>query len=120
MVRGLSLSTLASTGNGGFCGSVSSWRRDFKLPHKSHVGIDRECVFHHFVRSLNSKGKPGRCLRVEAGWLFKGVGDKGGFDATSERSDAANEDILIFFFQLDLATRVQVTELVCQFLFLCV
>ncbi|MCF8706257.1 heat shock protein HspQ [Corynebacterium sp. MC-25] len=28
-------------------------------------------------------------------------------DASSERSESANEDILIFFFQLDLATRVQ-------------
>lgn len=45
-------------------------------------------------------------MRVEAGWLFKG-GDPG-LDATSERSESANEDILIFFFQLDLATRVQV------------
>lgn len=46
-----------------------------------------------------------RHMRVEAGWLFKG-GDPG-LDATSERSESANEDILIFFFQLDLATRVQ-------------
>lgn len=45
-------------------------------------------------------------MRVEAGWLFKG-GDPG-LDATSEQSESANEDILIFFFQLDLATRVQV------------
>lgn len=29
-------------------------------------------------------------------------------DANSERSESANEDILIFFFQLDLQTRIQV------------
>lgn len=46
-----------------------------------------------------------RYMRVEAGWLFKG-GEQG-LDASVERSDNANEDILIFFFQLDLATRVQ-------------
>lgn len=45
-------------------------------------------------------------MRVEAGWLFKG-GDQE-LDASSEKSETANEDILIFFFQLDLATRVQV------------
>ncbi|KAF3943492.1 hypothetical protein CMV_029959 [Castanea mollissima] len=42
---------------------------------------------------------------VEAGWLFKGGGQ--GLEASCERSESANEDILIFFFQLDLATRVQ-------------
>lgn len=47
-----------------------------------------------------------RNVRVEAGWLFK-RGDQG-LNASSEQSEAANEDILIFFFQLDLATRVQV------------
>lgn len=46
-------------------------------------------------------------MRVEARWPFQG-GDQG-LDPNSERSESANEDILIFFFQLDLATRVQVT-----------
>ncbi|XP_073140078.1 clp protease adapter protein ClpF, chloroplastic [Henckelia pumila] len=45
--------------------------------------------------------------RVGAGWLFKG-GDKGAnLDASCEQSESANEDILMFFFELDLATRVQ-------------
>ena len=48
-----------------------------------------------------------RNLRVEAGWLFNKGGEQE-LDASSERSENANEDILIFFFQLDLATRVQV------------
>lgn len=55
-------------------------------------------------------------MRVEAGWLFKG-GDQG-MEASSERSESANEDILIFFFQLDLATRVQVRLAVLSFSFL--
>ncbi|BBN69586.1 Protein kinase superfamily protein, partial [Prunus dulcis] len=46
-----------------------------------------------------------RSVRVEPGWLYKG-GDQG-FSASSERSESADEDILIFFFLLDLATRVQ-------------
>lgn len=67
--------------------------------------------------SLFSAGQPNmprqRNFRVEAGWLFKG-GDQG-LDATCERSESANEDILIFFFQLDLATRVQVCIAVFPF-----
>lgn len=55
-------------------------------------------VHHNFPRPRN--------LIVEAGWLFKGGEQE--LDASSEGSETANEDILIFFFQLDLATRVQV------------
>lgn len=64
------------------------------------------------MQSLIVKRNPNSLRRretsVRAGWLFKGSG--GGdqsLDASSERSETANEDILIFFFQLDLATRVQ-------------
>ncbi|KAH7570022.1 hypothetical protein ACOSP7_017937 [Xanthoceras sorbifolium] len=109
MVRGLSLSTLTTSGNGGFYGSTFSRRRHFKLINKTHIGIDRQCLWHQFVQSLHFKGNPNilrqRNLRVEAGWLFN-TGDQG-LDASSERSESANEDVLIFFFQLDLATRVQ-------------
>lgn len=45
-----------------------------------------------------------RDTRVHAGWPFKGSDE---MDAISEKSESANEDIVIFFFQLDLATRVQ-------------
>ncbi|GFY98410.1 uvrB/uvrC motif-containing protein [Actinidia rufa] len=44
-------------------------------------------------------------MRVEAGWFFKG-GDQG-LDASSEHSESANVDILIFFLHLNLATQVQ-------------
>ncbi|KAK3027368.1 hypothetical protein RJ639_040166 [Escallonia herrerae] len=43
-------------------------------------------------------------MKVEAGWLFKGDQE---LEPSSECSDSANEDVLIFFYQLDLATRVQ-------------
>lgn len=46
-----------------------------------------------------------RNVKVGAGWLFSG-GNKG-LDASSEQSQSANEDILVFFLQLDLATRAQ-------------
>ncbi|XP_037495303.1 clp protease adapter protein ClpF, chloroplastic isoform X2 [Jatropha curcas] len=64
-----------------------------------------------FVPRLYLAGNPNtlsrRNLRVEAGWLFNQGGGKQELDASCERSENANEDILIFFFQLDLATRVQ-------------
>lgn len=110
MVQGLSVGTLTISGNGAFHGSTSSWRRHFKLVKKTYLGIDGQCLWEQCVQNLHLRGKPNRLrqrnLRVEAGWLFKG-GDQG-LDSSSERSEAANEDILIFFFQLDLATRVQV------------
>ena len=69
-------------------------------------------IWKYCSQNIFLKGNPNflrrRDSRVEAGWLFKGGGGDQGLDASSERSETANEDILIFFFQLDLATRVQV------------
>lgn len=73
-------------------------------------GTERNFIWHQCVQSSFLNGHPNilrrRNMRVEAGWLFN-KGDQG-LDASSERSESANEGILIFFFQLDLATRVQV------------
>ncbi|XP_048319011.1 clp protease adapter protein ClpF, chloroplastic isoform X2 [Ziziphus jujuba] len=111
MVQGLSLSTLTASRNSGVCGPTLSWRKHFKLMKKTYItsANERHCVWHQCVKSMFLKGNPSilrqRDMRVEAGWLFKG-GDQE-LDASSEKSETANEDILIFFFQLDLATRVQ-------------
>ncbi|TQD87216.1 hypothetical protein C1H46_027251 [Malus baccata] len=111
MVQGLSLSALTSSCNGGVCGSMPSWRRHFKLMSKTRIstGVERCGIWHLCRQSLFLRGNTDvvrqRNMRVEAGWLFKG-GDQG-LNASSEQSESANEDILIFFFQLDLATRVQ-------------
>ncbi|CAN6675858.1 unnamed protein product [Malus baccata var. baccata] len=111
MVQGLSLSALTASCNGGVCGSMPSWRRHFKLMSKTRIstGVERFGIWHLCRQSLFLRGNTDvvrqRNMRVEAGWLFKG-GDQG-LNASSEQSESANEDILIFFFQLDLATRVQ-------------
>ncbi|KAE8023173.1 hypothetical protein FH972_008908 [Carpinus fangiana] len=111
MVQGLSLSTLATSGKSGVYGSIASWRKHYKLMKKTPItsGTDRHYIWPQYMQSLFLTGNPNilshRNLRVDAGWLFKGGGQ--GLDASSERSESANEDILIFFFQLDLATRVQ-------------
>ncbi|XP_058009989.1 clp protease adapter protein ClpF, chloroplastic isoform X2 [Hevea brasiliensis] len=112
MVQSLSLSTLTVSRNCGIYDSTPSWRRHFNLIRKTRraFGTDKQCPSHQFVPSLFLTGNPnilrGGNLRVEAGWLFSKGGNQE-WDASRERSENANEDILIFFFQLDLATRVQ-------------
>ncbi|XP_031400491.1 LOW QUALITY PROTEIN: clp protease adapter protein ClpF, chloroplastic [Punica granatum] len=110
-MQGLSSSTVTASGGSGVYGTNSSTSRHFK-PTKSSFMVstfDRQCLWNQCVQRLSSFGNPNvqrqNKFKVRAGWLFKG-GDKG-LDASSERSESANEDILIFFFQLDLATRVQ-------------
>uniref|UniRef100_A0A0D9X4D8 UVR domain-containing protein n=1 Tax=Leersia perrieri TaxID=77586 RepID=A0A0D9X4D8_9ORYZ len=50
--------------------------------------------------------KMGATVRTNARWLFGGDG-RSSTNARLERSEAANEDILIFYFQLDVQTQIQ-------------
>lgn len=69
-------------------------------------GQSHQCqCMQSFSFSANVIATRRREVAVRAGWLFKG-GEKG-LDASAEQSESANEDILMFFFQMDLATRVQ-------------
>lgn len=112
MVQSQSLSTLT------ICGSVqdySSWRNRVKFVKSPGLIGDRCVSCQFFSRSSSLRGhwksvKQRNMVRVEARWPFQG-GDQG-LDPNSERSESANEDILIFFFQLDLATRVQVRKII--------
>lgn len=56
-------------------------------------------------------------VRTNARWFFGGdarnSNSNSNADARLERSESANEDILIFYFQLDVQTRIQVS--VCFF-----
>lgn len=72
--------------------------------------INRTPIFKRSLSSsyLKKNDKKVRIgLSVKATWLFSGNNEEKKSDASIERSEAANEDIVIFFFQLDLATRVQ-------------
>ncbi|XP_010527945.1 PREDICTED: uncharacterized protein LOC104805183 [Tarenaya hassleriana] len=110
MVQSQSLSTLSS-----ICGSpgvYGSWSNRQKLKKSSGLvsGVGDRCVCYHQILRISSirghsSSSRRRNSRVEAGWPFGGGNQ--GLDPSSERSESANEDILIFFFQLDLATRVQ-------------
>ncbi|XP_031101403.1 clp protease adapter protein ClpF, chloroplastic [Ipomoea triloba] len=110
MVQGASPITVANSRYCGVCGATCGLRSYFGRFKGGSVvfGVESQYDWHQyrkrisFVRNIDIAR--GRNLRVEAGWLFKG----GNQDSASiERSESANEDILMFFFQLDLATRVQ-------------
>lgn len=111
-MRGAIISTF-SLANGGSCGAAAAAlsRSDIRLLNRRYVsslseGLDLWRQYGLRLQSANSSRSKG-LGRVRATWLFRG-NDKG-MDANLERSETANEDILIFFFQLDLETRIQVT-----------
>ncbi|TKY69617.1 F-box only protein 21 [Spatholobus suberectus] len=111
MVQGVSLSTLGTCGKSRLCGSSPFWMAPFEPFKRSQItsATGRHLVWNHSVQSLFLIGYPyvsrHSGFRAEAAWMFRG-GEQG-LDASSEHSESANEDILMFFFQLDLATRVQ-------------
>lgn len=112
----ISTNTLVTSRFSVLCGSKDWLRRYFvqsrEPPIVLEVGRYRSCIcafgggVASFTRNCDIPQR--RSFRVQAGWLFKGS-DKGSeFEASCEHSESANEDILMFFFELDLATRVQV------------
>lgn len=109
MLQGLAASTLTTSRYGGLSASLPFSRWNFTLGKESHVdyGVERQTFWYHFGQSVcfQSHVPVSRNVRVEAGWLFSGSNQDS--DASSERSENANDDILMFFFQLDLGTRVQ-------------
>ncbi|KEH27843.1 UvrB/uvrC domain protein [Medicago truncatula] len=109
MVQGVSLSTLAT------CGKSRIYGSPFEPFKQSHItsSTGKHLVWNKCVKSLVFIGYPFASrqrsgFKVEAGWMFRGGEQE--LDASVEQSESANEDILMFFFQLDLATRVQVEE----------
>lgn len=102
----MSLSTLAT------CGKSRIYASAFEPFKRSHItsATGKHLVWNKCVTSLVLIGYPFASrqrsgFKVEAGWMFRGGEQE--LDASVEQSESANEDILVFFFQLDLATRVQ-------------
>ncbi|PWA57531.1 uvrB/uvrC motif-containing protein [Artemisia annua] len=108
----MSVTTItASSTNSSICGSANGLSTRLRL-RRSHLifGSEKRLLLNRSVQNV-SFGSPSdisvqRDTRVEAGWLFRGGGEQSS-EASVERSESANEDILIFYYQLDLATRVQ-------------
>ncbi|XP_008445473.2 clp protease adapter protein ClpF, chloroplastic [Cucumis melo] len=111
MVQDLSIHAMTALGDPNVYGSALSWRRNCKYFKQTSLTqlTSRQCFWHQCMRSFSLTSQPCRSKRgsfkIRAGWLFKGGGQESG--GRIERSENANNDILIFFFQLDLATRVQ-------------
>ncbi|KMS96235.1 hypothetical protein BVRB_000910 [Beta vulgaris subsp. vulgaris] len=106
----MSTSTLTNPGTAGLYGSSLLLRKTvgrFQLLK----GAERHHLWNYGVQNIFLRGQPydreKNGTRIEAGWLFKGGGGDKRLDASTEHSESANEDILIFLFQLDLTTRVQ-------------
>ncbi|KAL3819511.1 hypothetical protein ACJIZ3_005416 [Penstemon smallii] len=112
MVQSTSINTLVTSRSSVVCVSNDEWRRNLGQTRETRVvfGARRKCFCPFGGRSAYFTGLPfnrSKSLRAQAGWLFKG-NDKGSeLDASCEHSESVNEDILMFFFELDLATRVQ-------------
>lgn len=111
MVQGLVACSLGTSRYVSPSVSVPFLRGHFRVMKETQMdfGVKRQKFWHHFGPNLSCQSCVSGChkFRVEAGWPFSGSDQ--GLDASSERSENANEDILMFFFQLDLATRVQVS-----------
>ncbi|KAI7726102.1 hypothetical protein M8C21_031232 [Ambrosia artemisiifolia] len=107
----MSVTTITASTHSGVCGSANASRRCLRLRRSNgHIifGTEKRFLSHQCVQKNLFSDKYGQgSTRVEAGWFFRGGGGDQSSDASSERSESANEDILIFFYQLDLATRVQ-------------
>ncbi|XP_073287596.1 clp protease adapter protein ClpF, chloroplastic-like isoform X3 [Primulina huaijiensis] len=115
MVQSMFINAVAPCSCGVTCGLNEECRRNLgqlKEPH-SFLGIGRSCLCSSdgrdsYLGAFDISG-PGS-WRVGAGWLFKG-GDMGAnLDASCEQSESANKDILMFFFELDLATQYDIAK----------
>ncbi|WVZ68724.1 hypothetical protein U9M48_017628 [Paspalum notatum var. saurae] len=109
------------------CGSVASplgansrtacvTRNDPRLPCGTNVVSHRVYSWDWCVHKLHMKTNGRRMnatVRTNAKWMFGGEGRSN--DARLERSESANEDILIFYFQMDLQTRIQYALNIEQF-----
>ncbi|RWV83809.1 hypothetical protein BHE74_00034568, partial [Ensete ventricosum] len=103
-------SSLAASANGGSCGAVTMVNSDVRLLCKipmNSVIIGPSLRRQELLRLHPTSSSRTRRMssRVRATWPFRSNGKE--MDVNIERSEAANEDILIFFFQLDLETRIQ-------------
>ncbi|MCL7027961.1 hypothetical protein MKW94_014990 [Papaver nudicaule] len=113
MVNGMSGGILMVSRNSGIyvSNSLSRSRSDPRLMNDTqlYAGLGRRCIIwprnisRLFLTSRPKRPRQ-RSLKAEAGWFSR---DEQKVGAMSEKSETANEDILIFFFQLDLATRAQ-------------
>uniref|UniRef100_A0A0E0EII7 Hemimethylated DNA-binding domain-containing protein n=1 Tax=Oryza meridionalis TaxID=40149 RepID=A0A0E0EII7_9ORYZ len=109
------------------CGSISSAHGscfrpaclavdDLRLFYKINSVTCGAYSWHWCVKKLHmrtNRRQMGTTVRTNARWLFGGDG-RSSSNARMERSESANEDILIFYFQLDLQTRIQIETVIIR------
>ncbi|XP_051122108.1 clp protease adapter protein ClpF, chloroplastic [Andrographis paniculata] len=96
------------------CGLKDEWRRNLSNGRDAVavvLGTGRPFLCSYGGRTAYFAGHRSiarrRNLRAQFGWLFGGQDRGSKSDASCEHSESVNEDILMFFFELDLGTRVQ-------------
>lgn len=102
--------SLATYATGGSYGALIMVNSDVRILSKNQINsmIPGPSLWRQdLLRLYPAKSNSGRLSsRIKATWPF--MGNHKGMDVNIEHSEAANEDIVIFFFQLDLETQIQV------------
>lgn len=110
-MQGISICGSVASPHGGNCRGACVARNDVRLPCEVNSVSQGLYSLHWCVHKPQMKTNGRRmnaAVRTNARWLFGGDGRSN--DARLERSESANEDILIFYFQMDLQTRIQVSS----------
>ncbi|KAF8766236.1 hypothetical protein HU200_007743 [Digitaria exilis] len=114
-MRSISICGSVATLHGANCRSACVGRNSLRLPCEINADSLGAYSCHWRMHKLHMKtnGRRMKAMRTNARWLFGGDGRSS--DARLERSESANEDILIFYFQMDLQTRIQYALNIEQF-----
>lgn len=116
-MQGISICGSVASLHGANCRRACVARNHVRLPCEVNAVSQGLYSLHWCVHKPQTRTNGRRMsavVRTNARWLFGGDGRSN--DARLERSESANEDILIFYFQMDLQTRIQVS--CCLFIFL--
>jgi len=109
-MQGISICGSVASPHGANCRRACIARNNVKLPCEVNSVSQGLYSLHWCVHKPQMRTNGRRmnaAVRTNARWLFGGDGRSN--DARLERSESANEDILIFYFQMDLQTRIQVS-----------
>jgi hypothetical protein len=115
-MQGISICGSVASPHGANCRRACVARNDVRLPCEVNAVSQGLHSLHwwcaHKPQMKNNGRRMNAAVKTNARWLFGGDGRSN--DARLERSESANEDILIFYFQMDLQTRIQVSS--CLFI----
>lgn len=115
-MQGISICGSVASPHGANCRRACVARNDVRLPCEVNAVSQGLHSLHwcaHKPQMKNNGRRMNAAVKTNARWLFGGDGRSN--DARLERSESANEDILIFYFQMDLQTRIQYALNIEQF-----